>query len=97
MKTFEKYLNEGRSTTPKYVVDVKLKSPKWSSTPSAWESKQAGKPTEQNLAKWVKMYNDSIKPGGVNDHLGPEHELVWAGIRLNQGMDKSYIAEWGKK
>lgn len=92
----DKYLDEGRSTTPKYVVDVELKNPRWRSTSSAWKVKEYGKAEEKNLAKWVKMFNKSVKPGGVNDHLGDDHIIIWAGLRTNKVGDP-YIAEWGRK
>ena len=96
MDLTDKYLGEGRSSTPKYVVDCKLRSPKWANSGSIWKVKDYGKPTEANLAKYAKRYNDSLKPGQVNDHLGKDHEAIWLGIRENYA-GASYIAEWGKK
>jgi len=29
-----------------------------------------GNPTEANLAKWVERFNEALKPGGCNEHLG---------------------------
>jgi len=95
MDLTDKYLGEGRSMTPKYVVDWKLRSPKWHTDATAWSVKDYGKPTEANLTKYAKRYNDSLKAGGVNDHLGKDHEVLWMGLRENYA-GAPYIAEWGK-
>jgi hypothetical protein len=34
-----------------------------------WNSKTSGKPTVENLDKWRKSMNASMKPGGVNEHI----------------------------
>lgn len=94
LEKIDKYLSEGRSTTPKYVVDMKIR--KGMTTPAAWTVKQHGKPTAKNLAKYVDAYNDSVMPGGVNQHLGDGSTATWAGIRENN-LHASYIAEWGRK
>jgi hypothetical protein len=96
MNLIDKYITEGGSRTPKYVVDVDLKGNNISTDASEWKVKQYGKPSDQTLAKWVKVMNDSIKPGGVNDHLGKDHLIIWAGIRLNKSGE-SYIVQYGKK
>lgn len=36
-----------------------------------WKNSQSGKPTNENLATYRKVFVDSTKPGGCNDHLGP--------------------------
>ncbi len=92
----DEFIDEGRSSTPKYVVDWRIKDPKWSATSTAWKVKDYGKPTEANLAKYAKRYNESIKPGGVNDHLGSGQLVLWLGLRENSA-GAPYIVEWGKK
>ena len=88
------YLKEGKSITPKYVIDMKIK--KGNASPAAWSVKQHGKATAQNLKKYVDVYNGSLKPGGANEHLGDQSTATWAGIRENH-PNASHIAEWGKK
>ena len=95
LEKIDNYLEEGKSTTPKYVVDMHIK--KGRTTPAGWTVKQHGKPTTQNLKKYVDAYNDSVKPGGVNKHLGDQSTATWAGIRTNTAGSEDYIAEWGKK
>lgn len=53
----------GRSITPKYAVYMT------GSTPFGWNSKQAGRPTDANLEKFVKGYAKSLEAGGVNEHV----------------------------
>jgi hypothetical protein len=55
----------GRTITPKYAVEVEHGSMAIQSTPSAWR----GVPTPGRLRQWVAAYNESLKPGGVNQHL----------------------------
>ena len=68
------------STTPTYVVELTI--PGTRNTPSAWNCKNDGRPTEANLANYVQTYERSTRPGGVNDHLGPE-TVTSARIRRN--------------
>lgn len=37
--------------------------------------KQDGKPTTENLSKWRDGFNNSLRPGGTNEHLGLNHWL----------------------
>lgn len=54
----------GRTITPMYTVRVAASD--HYITPMAWPTKQAGRPTEENLAAFVAKYNESFAPGGVN-------------------------------
>jgi hypothetical protein len=53
----------------------------------AWNTKQNGRPTVENLARYVLAYATSLELGGVNDHISrslgyipyPDHTV----IRLN--------------
>lgn len=46
-------------------------------TPAEWRVKSRGqvpgygKPTDENLAKHVKVFEESTRPGGCNEHCGP--------------------------
>lgn len=63
-----------RDTTPAYVVDVITPGRRW--TPYEWRVRRRGQvpgygqPTGANLARHVRSFEDSTKPGGVNAHLG---------------------------
>lgn len=58
----------GRSTTPKYRVEVAQAG--LSPLRVAWPGDHFGKPTDAKLAQWVADYEASLKPGGVNAHVG---------------------------
>jgi hypothetical protein len=75
----------GRSVTPKYAVEFSGvssngKPVRW--TPQGWNSKQAGRPAPHTLAAFVKGYEASTLPGGVNAHLGVTR-IAAAQIKLN--------------
>lgn len=63
----------GRSRTPRYVVEVNGTG---RAQAMEWRARRRGqvlgygKPTNENLAKWVERFNAALKPGGVNEHLG---------------------------
>ena len=85
----------GRSTTPKFVfsiVTVLSRAGKVAHTPMAWK-KEYGRPTTDNIDKWVTAYEDSCKPGGCNDHLGHD-PVVSCEIRYNPG---EVVASWVRK
>jgi hypothetical protein len=85
----------GKSTTPKHVfniVTVLSRAGKVSHSTMAWK-KEYGRPTTQNIDKWVTAYEDSCKPGGFNDHLGHD-PVVSCEIRLNPGK---VVASWVRK
>jgi hypothetical protein len=42
-----------------------------------------GKPTNNNLKKWVDHFNKSLEPGGANSHLGSGSRVVTACILQN--------------
>ena len=64
----------GRSYTPKYRVEYRDNTMFSHGVPSlypqsmAWDTKRDGKPTNANLEKWRKAYNESFNTGGVNFH-----------------------------
>ena len=57
----------GRSITPKYRVETVCVGSM--NTPCAWRP-EYGQPTEANLAEYVRRTNESVKPGGCNEHIG---------------------------
>ncbi len=68
---------------PKYVVEVVVYARNVYSTPMIWR-KEYGRPNEKNLLKFVQESNESVKPGGVNAHLGVNHAIMKAKIRYNR-------------
>jgi hypothetical protein len=88
----------GRSTTPKYAIRVSEgRNAKHGVTPMAWSVKESGKPTAENLAKWVEAYHRSLEPGGVNAHIfrsiGHVPYLTAARIVRNVSGGET-VAEW---
>lgn len=59
----------GRSRLIPYIVRYTTTST-WSHTHPEWSIKRDGKPTEANLRKWVQDLEDSLRPNGINEHLG---------------------------
>lgn len=66
----------GRSITPRYRVEFQAHHCLISH--SIWQVKTNnvgipgnGKPTDKNLARYIRELEDSTKTGGVNAHLGP--------------------------
>jgi hypothetical protein len=69
----------GRSTTPRYVVAIRASSSGKTYTRSTWQVRAGngrtrgdGKPSRENLTKWVRTLEASMRPGGVNAHLGAD-------------------------
>ena len=64
----------GKTLTPTYAVEffeVRTAAEGavgW--TPMGWNAKQAGRPTAENLATFIKGYEMSTLPTGCNRHLG---------------------------
>ena len=63
----------GRSYTPRYAVHTYVRG--FQITPSAWRVRSRGQipgdgqPTDENLARYVKSFEESSRTG-VNKHLG---------------------------
>jgi hypothetical protein len=68
----------GRTRAIRFVVNVTPVT--GYQTPSEWQTKFAGRPSDANLAKWVALYHESLAPGGVNAHIGPSGRLVAATV-----------------
>lgn len=73
----------GRSYTPAYRVETNDRCVHGS---MEWRCRRRGQvpgygnPTEANLAKWVEKFNASLKPGGVNEHVGDRARVFKAQI-----------------
>lgn len=60
----------GRSRKLHYVIHVITSNSSGWVTPSEWKCRQSGRPTTANIDKYVTVFEDSLKPGGCNAHLG---------------------------
>ena len=92
----------GRSTTPKFAIEMDCTGVV--TTPQAWHVKPPvgcktgyGKPTAENLAKYVETYLGTLKPGGVNRHLVTAFgsKVIPHAVRVvkNDGS-REVVAEW---
>jgi hypothetical protein len=89
----------GKSYTSKYALEMD------GSTSSCWwvnkvpnsPFKGNGKPTAENLRKYMEAHLASLKEGGSNYHLtkalGDRAVPKWARLVLNDGS-REVIAEW---
>ena len=50
-----------------------------------WRTKDFGCATQDNLAKWMATFNESLEPGGVNEHLGQGRRINHAKIVRQAG------------
>jgi len=83
----------GKSTTPKYIFNIRYKSNMGIHTSyMAWK-KEYGRPTTANLAIWVEKFEQSCIDG-CNKHLGydPDNPIMSAVILLNGSS--SIVAKW---
>ena len=49
-----------------YVIRAPRKPDFW----VVWDARTCGRPTAANLEKWRTAFNQSLQPGGANEHLG---------------------------
>jgi hypothetical protein len=63
------------------------------STPMEWKFKRDGRPTTENITKWVKAMEASCLPGGCNAHLGIHPFLTAQIVRTS---DKQVLASWNR-
>jgi len=83
--TFRVEFTEGR-TFPQYI----------GFNCAAWQTKYAGRPTNENLAKYVEAYHESLKPGNTNWHLckSASHIPYWNKARIIRQKTGEIVAEW---
>jgi hypothetical protein len=60
----------GRSRKIHYVIHIITSDSSGWVTPSEWKCKESGKPTTENIDRYVTVFENSLKPGGCNAHLG---------------------------
>lgn len=85
----------GRSYTPKYVIRLETVRSRLGEvylTNMEWRAKDAGSPTVANIGKWVEKFEESMKPGGVNAHLGYD-PVLRAEVVYNRSRGL-LVAEW---
>jgi hypothetical protein len=73
----------GRSITPTYRIEFRLAGSYW--TPSGWNVKRDGRPTDERLAQYVADLEASTREGGVNAHLGEQVVLSAKVVRQSSG------------
>ncbi len=71
------------STTPTYRIEFRVAGFHW--TPSGWNVKRDGRPTDESLAQYVADLEASTREGGVNAHLGETHILSAKIVRQSSG------------
>lgn len=63
-------------------------------TPCAWR-KHYGRPTTANLVKYVEKFNDSVKPGGCNEHLSKVMpDGITGMVRLVRQSDNQVVTNY---
>lgn len=86
----------GREHTPKYRIEFHTTKPGYFTT-QAWRvygrfgRPGDGKPFTANIDRWVTAFENSLKPGGTNAHLGI-FSIISAKIK-KQDTGK-VVAEW---
>ena len=78
----------GRSSTPTFRVEAETYG--FHMTPCAWRLKDAGYPTDENVRKYIDKFNESLKPGGCNEHISKEFPgcCVTAAKVVNQSTNE---------
>ena len=83
----------GKSITPTYRLELEgnLRA-----TPMAWNVKEAGRPTAENLERAVQVLNASYAPAGCNRHVADalEIEPVHTSARIVRQATGQVVAEW---
>jgi hypothetical protein len=79
----------GRTITPTYAVHLFV--PGTSITPAAWDVRRNGRPTDANLTRYVRAFEQSTLPGGPNAHLGPMRVLR---ARVRHQRSGEFVAEY---
>ena len=62
----------------------------------AWNTAQAGRPSPENIKKFVVVFNKALEPGGPNEHLGIE-SAIYGGEVFDQFNDNKSVAVWEDK
>lgn len=60
---------------------------------SEWKVKEYGKPTPENLSKWRDKFNQSLKPGGANAHIGMVGYIQYK-LQIYNQKTKSVVCEF---
>ena len=83
----------GRSVTPTYRVEIES-TPDCHMTAAIWR-KEYGRPTEANIKVYVEKFNESLKPGGCNEHIGKAHpESRMLGATIVRQADGKVMASY---
>lgn len=83
----------GRTIKVTYRLELNC-GPKVYNSPMCWRTKQYGRPTPENLEKWVMGFAESMKPGGVNAHLC-ETAIYWpVSAKVVHQDSGNIVARW---
>jgi hypothetical protein len=90
----------GKTRTYTYRLELRVISGAYY-TPQGWLVRGSrllgpgkGKPTAGNIDKWVTAFENSMRPGGVNAHLGID-QVTYA--RIVHQASGQVMAEWRRK
>lgn len=79
-------------------IVLQLYTPDSHTTASEWRTSARhgipgyGKPTVENLKRYIKRYNHSLRPGGANSHIGRRGRATGGQIRSQK--TGAVLAEW---
>ena len=82
----------GRSVSVRFIFRPKLVYKKLRMTESVWKSRQSGKPTSQNIKRYVEMFNSSLEPDGANSQIG-RGGAIYGGEIFDYELGE-VVAEW---
>lgn len=90
----------GRSVLMRYVLRLRYAPDplgrRWADSPGEWRVKEAGKPTPENIHRYVEVFVQSQYPGGVNEHLAKDagYLLVPVSATITKQPEQRVVAEW---
>jgi hypothetical protein len=82
----------GRITTPTYRLEITDHTGEFGMTPMAWRVRDGGKPTTENIDKWVTAFEASLLTH--NKHLGIFSIKSARIVRQSTG---DVVAEWQRR
>lgn len=87
----------------RFRYSVEMRIVRGNITPMGWSTRSRagnaipdylkGVPTDAKLARYVQDYNESLKPGGVNEQLGDVGRCYAARI-IDHDNNKRVVATW---
>lgn len=82
-----------RNSTPAYRVEVEGNE-SFEMTNAIWR-KHYGRPTEANAQKYVEKFNESLAPGGCNEHISKAYPTArMIGCRIVRQATGKVVASY---